>query len=130
MSLGQAGAANRDPWRGAGRGDWLGLAVEKRCKNAIKSVQYGDRSGWNLCYFLNTHCNSLVSGLACHDVGKSVLQMSRDSKTYFIRSATTCEYRDTPELPHAEPEGHNLRTKDLCKEPAQCPAHRGGRQIL
>ncbi len=72
----------------------------------------------------------MVSGLACHDVGKGVLQMPRDSKTYYIRSTTTCEYRDTPELPHAEPEGHNLQTKDLRKQPAQCPAHRGGRQFL
>jgi hypothetical protein len=59
-----------------------------------------------------------------------VLQMSRDSKTYFIRSATTCEYRDIPELPHAEPERHNLKTKDLCKEPAQGYARPGGPLIL
>ena len=42
----------------------------------------------------------------------------------------TCEYRDTPELPYAEPEEHNLKAKDLRKQPAQCPAHRGGRQFL
>jgi hypothetical protein len=62
------------------------LAVEKRCKNAIKLVQNGDRSGCNLCYFLNTHCNSLVFGLACLDAEKGELQMPCNSKTHFIRS--------------------------------------------
>ena len=81
--------------------------------------------------FLNTHCNSVVSGLACHDVGKGVLQMPRDSKTYFIRSATTCEYRDfrgTSAMRSSE--GHNLKARGRRKEPAQGPAHLGGRHIL
>ena len=50
--------------------------------------------------------------LACHDVGKGVLQMPCNSTTHFIRSAMTSEYRDFLELPYAEIEALNLKAKE------------------